>query len=115
MAEKRTGLPIERRQYYRVVYPAAYRPLLVVRGDSYPVINLSQRGVCIHKAGVTRLPVDLIHGQLHVHRSEPLDVLGRFEREEGDQAVLVLTRLLPYQVILSEQVYLRQRRLGVWA
>ncbi|HEU5170031.1 MAG TPA: PilZ domain-containing protein [Gemmatimonadales bacterium] len=81
------------REHYRIEYPTAARPRLVVGGHVCEVIDLSERGIR-YRAAAGVLP-------------------GVVLRLTGDQVSCRLDAGVPFKQIVDEQRYLRDRHRGM--
>lgn len=100
----------ERRQGYRIVYPQGYHPSLIIRDKQFDILDLSETGLRFKMLESVKLPGDLFHAQVKIHDGSSIEVLGRIIRIAGDQAAMfMVVKKIPYQIILSEQAYLRQK------
>ena len=101
---------LERRQSYRVVYPQDYHPVLLIRNSEYEILDLSETGLRFRLKENQKLPGDLFHAQVKLHDGSTIEVLGRIVRITGEHAAMFLVvKKIPYQFILSEQSFLRQK------
>lgn len=100
----------ERRQCYRVIYPEDYHPTLMIRNTEYEILDLSETGLKIRLKENTKLPGDLFHAEVKLHDESTIEIMGRIIRITGEHAAMFLVvKKIPYQFILSEQAFLRQR------
>jgi hypothetical protein len=99
-----------RRRSYRIVYPDFLRPVFVIeRADNlarrdleYPVIDLSQGGVCFMDDGSLGA-AESLQGQLHFGNGNRLAISGKLLRRNQNHLSLELTRPIGWSVILKEQ------------
>jgi len=100
----------ERRQSYRVIYPQDYHPSLIIKNNEFEIIDLSETGLKFQVKENLKLPGDLFHAQVKLHDEKLIEVLGRIIRITGEHAAMFLVvKKIPYQFILSEQAFLRQK------
>ena len=100
----------ERRQAYRIVYPKDYHPSLIIRDKEFDILDLSETGLRFKLLESVKLPGDLFHAKVKIHDGSSIEILGRIIRIAGDQAAMfMVVKKIPYQIILSEQAYLRQK------
>lgn len=100
--------PIER-SYYRIQYPLTERPVLMLEGRQYPVIDCSEHGLRFVRSLTAPLEVgDRVHGVLRFKRGAETEVEGDVVRVQGEHAALHLkVSGIPLSIILDEQRYLR--------
>jgi hypothetical protein len=102
----------DRRQCYRVIYPDDYHPTLLVKNTEFEIMDLSETGLKIRLQENIKLPGDLFHAQVKLHDDISVEVMGRIIRITGEHAAMFLVvKKIPYQFILSEQAFLRQKGL----
>jgi len=108
MIEK-NNLEVERRQNYRIVYPNDFQPHIVIKGTEYDILDLSETGLRFKILENIKLPGDLFRAQVILHNGTNIEIMGRIIRVTGeDAAMFLVVKKIPYQVILSEQAFLRQ-------
>jgi PilZ domain-containing protein len=101
------------REHYRIQYPTAARPSIVIDGQAHEVIDLSERGVRF-RAGDTTITVgDELSGRLRFRQGEPIDVKGTVLRIVAREIAVRLEVGVPLKVIIEEQRYLRERHRGM--
>jgi hypothetical protein len=101
---------IERRQTYRVIYPQDYHPVLIIRNNEFEILDLSETGLRFQMKDNLKLPGDLFHANVKLHDDKTIEILGRIIRITGEHAAMFLVvKKIPYQFILSEQAFLRQK------
>lgn len=99
-----------RRKSYRIVYPDFMRPILVVeRADNlerrnleYPVIDLSQHGICFTDDGSLG-SAESLHGYIRFENGNRLTISGRLLRRNQNHSSVELTHPIAWPVILKEQ------------
>jgi hypothetical protein len=100
----------ERRQSYRIIYPQDYRPKLIINNIQFEILDLSETGLRFQLKENLKLPGDLFHAKVKLHDDSCIEILGRIIRITGEHAAMFLVvKKIPYQFILSEQAYLRQK------
>lgn len=99
-----------RRGHYRVVYPVAERPRLVVGSHICEVLDCSERGLRFRPCGVLGPRVgDELEGRVRLLRGEEVRIQGTVLRHEPDDVTLLLRGSgIPFGAILHEQIYLRR-------
>ena len=99
----------ERRQSYRIRYPEDRKPKIVIKDVEYEILDLSETGLRFKLKDDLKLPGDLFHAQVKLHDGKDVDILGRIIRITGeDAAMFLVVKKIPYQIILSEQAFLRR-------
>lgn len=98
------------RAYYRLVYPLAFRPTFVVGGAKFQVVDLSEQGIRYVHPGPSRPnPGVAVEGLVRLPTGEEVEVEGTVVRVEAPQVALVLSRGVPFGLMLDQQRYLQQR------
>lgn len=98
----------DRRQNYRIIYPETYHPSLVIRNIPFDIMDLSETGLRFKLKDNVKLPGDLFHAEVKLHDNSNVEILGRIIRISGQHAAMfMVVKKIPYQIILSEQAYLR--------
>jgi PilZ domain len=101
---------IDRRAHERVQYVASERPILIVGGATYQVLDCSERGLLIARAGdaLVEAGVD-VQGKVRFPTGNEVMVEGVVVRAQADAVAIQFTGLwIPRDVILAEQRRLRQ-------
>jgi len=98
----------ERRHTFRLRYPAAERPKLIIEGENvHKVIDISERGIRIYyDASVVVNPV---RATITFREREPIVVEGNVVWIKEGEIALYLSRGIPVGVIETEQHYLEER------
>lgn len=100
----------ERRQSYRVAYVNDYHPAIIIRNVEYSILDLSETGLRFQIKDNQRLPGDLFNAKVKLHDGSEIEITGRIIRITGEHAAMFLVvKKIPYQLILSEQAFLRQK------
>ncbi len=100
---------IDRRESFRIQYPEDKQPKIIIKSVEYEVIDMSETGVRFRIDDSHKMPGDLFHAKVILHNNVTIEVLGRIIRVTGeDAAMFLLVKKIPYQIILSEQAFLRQ-------
>ena len=93
-----------RRDEYRVLYPIADRPRLVIGDCTCEVLDLSEHGIRLLAANLPPDSQDTIDGTVRFANGETVQVAGRILRRTDRQVVVTLDRQpLPYPQIVKEQ------------
>ena len=101
---------IDRRAHERVQYAATERPTLAVGSERYEVLDCSERGLLVARAGdaLAEPGVDL-QGKVRFPTGVEVTVEGVVVRAQEDAIAIQFTGLwIPRDVILAEQRRLRQ-------
>lgn len=100
------------RQHFRIQYPAAARPEIVIDGRAYDVLDISEHGVRFRSVGEIAVAVgDPLSGRIRL-RTEAVDVRGTVLRVAGREIAAKLDAGVPLKVIIEEQRYLREQHGG---
>jgi PilZ domain-containing protein len=101
---------IDRRAHERVVYAAGQRPTLTVGGGTYEVIDCSERGLRVARAGATLLETSVdVQGRVRFPPGNEVMVEGVVLRVQGDAIAIQFTGLwIPRDVILGELRRMKQ-------
>jgi len=99
----------ERRQYYRLIYPPELAPEVVILGITFRVTDISEKGIRFRKDFYTRLDTgQSVRGVLIFQDLSKYEFQGYVLRVVNREAVVVLIKSLPYQKIMSEQLFLQR-------
>ena len=102
------------REHYRIQYPTAARPRIVIEGGSYEVIDISEHGVRFRIDEDARLGVgDPLLGQVRFKRTDPVTVTGTVLRIVGREVAARLETGVPLRTMIEEQRYLREQHRGM--
>ena len=98
----------ERREYYRLQFPLAKRPQLLVNDDSHTVVDCSAHGIrYVALSGTPPTPGEQVKGLLRFRHGAQTPVLGVVMRVEGDEIVLYIPdREIPSTLLRSEERHL---------
>lgn len=98
----------ERRQDHRIRYPKAERPFFLHEAKSFPVIDISARGVRYLGSGSpSPTPYTTMSGILRFRRGVQVNIEAMVLRVHNEEIVLhLLKREIPFAVLLDEQRYL---------
>jgi len=104
------------REHYRVAYPTALRPKLLVQGHTFDVVDISERGIRFRlgKAEEPAPGFELL-GAVRFRRGETITVRGVVLRVVQGEVAVKLEEGVPLRVIMEEQRFLldRHRHLGM--
>jgi hypothetical protein len=99
----------ERRQYYRLMYPPELAPEIVIMGTTFPVMDISEKGVRFRKDFNTRLDTGLsVKGVVIFQDLSKFEFSGYVLRVVNREAVVIFLKNLAYQKIMSEQLYIQR-------
>ena len=101
---------IDRRAHERVQYATSEPPLLIAAGGAHPVLDCSERGLLVVRAGDALAEIGLdIQGKVRFPTGVEVSVEGVVVRAQEDAIAVQFTGLwIPRDVILAEQRRLRQ-------
>jgi hypothetical protein len=101
---------IDRRAHERVVYRTGERPTLTVGGGTYEVLDCSERGLRVDRAGAALLETSVdVQGRVRFPTGVEIGIEGVVLRVQDDAIAIQFTGLwIPRDVILAEQRRLRQ-------
>jgi hypothetical protein len=99
---------MNRREYYRIAYPAAERPRLVLGTSIYEVHDCSETGIRFQLGETAPLESGApLQGRLRLRCGAEVRVQGAVLRQEGDMVTASLGAGVPLGAILKEQLHLR--------
>jgi hypothetical protein len=102
------------REHYRIQYPTAARPRIVIDGRAYEVIDISERGVRFRVGEEFPFNVgDQLTGQVRFKRSDPVIVTGTVLRIAGREIAAKLETGVPLKTMIEEQRYIREQHRGM--
>ncbi len=101
---------IDRRAHERVIYPPGQRPMLLVGGSAYEVLDCSERGLRVARSAAAFLETSVdIQGQVRFPTGVEVTVEGVVLRVQGDTIAIQFTGLwIPRDVILAELRRMKQ-------
>ena len=99
-----------RRQFYRIPYPAEERPRLVVGSAIHEVLNCSEKGLMFRPSkGEAFQEGDAVIGRMRLASREEIPVAGTVVRvEDGRVSVHLDASHIPFALIIKEQLHLRR-------
>ncbi len=101
------------REHFRIQYPAAARPEIVLHGRVYDVLDISEQGVRFRGDDEIAVAVgDPLAGQVRFRRTQPVEVRGTVLRVAGREIAAKLDAGVPLKVMIEEQRYLREQHGG---
>lgn len=94
----------ERRRYYRLRYPEAWRPTATVDGRGYPLVELSVGGIRILDDQAERPVATVCVVELHIDGLAPITIRDAVVlRHDGSDCVIGLPDGIPHEVVFREQ------------
>ncbi len=99
-----------RRKTFRIIYPSAMRPKLVMetadnqklRNLEFPVLDLSQEGGCFLNDGSLG-DIDQFSGCIYFDSGDHVRVAGHFIRQSDNQVSVRFNRPIHWSTLLQEQ------------
>jgi hypothetical protein len=104
------------REHFRVAYPTALRPKLLIQGHTFDVVDISEAGIRFRLGQATPPePGFELQGAVRFKRGETCTVRGIVLRVIDGEVAAKLEEGLPARVIREEQRFLldRHRHLGI--
>lgn len=102
------------REHYRIPYPFAARPLLVVGDQEFQVVDISEMGLRYDLGGQPRPRVGTeVRGTMHCKRGDEALIRGEVVRVQERHVAVKLDIPIPFRLILDEQRYLRDSHRGM--
>ncbi len=104
------------RAHYRVAYPTALRPKLLVQGHTFEVVDVSERGLRFRLGqAASPEPGFEVVGTVRFKRGETCHIRGIVLRVVRAEVAVRLEEGIPLRVIMDEQRFLldRHRHLGM--
>ena len=94
-----------RREFYRIEYPAAEQPVLELDGARFPVRDCSERGVRFERPDADAIATgERIRGTVRFRRGDAAPVEGVVVRvDQGGVAMKLHEPGIPFALILQEQ------------
>ena len=97
-----------RREYFRIIYPLACRPKLLISGNEYDVIDISEHGIRFICRELNEFQQGLAPNlKISFNNSEPLALKGMILRIDKKIVVMSLTESIPLDRIIAEQRYIK--------
>ena len=98
------------RAYFRVGYPLAERPRLILGDAIHQVLDCSEGGFRYHSAGFPSPEIGtFIEGRIRFRRGAQVEVKGHVVwTQRGQVAVALEDSQIPLSIIYDEQRYLRK-------
>ncbi len=101
---------VDRRAHERVIYPEGQRPTLIVAGAAYQVVDCSERGLRVARAGAALLETSVdLQGRVRFPTGTEVTIEGVVVRVQDDAIAIQFTGLwIPREVILGELRRMKQ-------
>lgn len=100
---------VERRQYFRLIYPPELSPEVVILGMTFKVMDISEKGLRFRKDFSTRIDTGQgVQGVVIFQDLSKFEFKGYILRVVNREAVIIFIKNLPYQKIMAEQVFLQK-------
>lgn len=97
------------RKHFRILYPPAARPGIVIGGRAYDVIDLSERGIRFRGDGDLAVAVgEALAGTVRFRETGAVEVGGTVIRIVGREIAVKLDAGVPLRVLIEEQRHLRE-------
>jgi len=97
----------QRREYFRVEYPATDRPVVVTRDARFSVIDISEYGVKFQSGISTDFPLgEELNVDIRFGDGEKIGLVGKIIRKGEEEIVVNLAVPIPLRKIRSEHIYL---------
>ncbi len=102
---------VHNREYYRVAYPVALRPKLLVQGHTFDVVDVCEHGIRFALGDASSPEAGFeIEGTLRFRRGETLPLRGTVLRVMDGEVAASLEMGIPLRAIMEEQRFLLDRR-----
>ncbi len=99
----------ERRQNFRLEYPPFARPMSVIQGKEFPVMDISDRGLKVKTApGMAFVEEEAVAMTVQLV-DESLDLVGRVARVQDVSASIVLSVAIPLATLRAVERDLREK------
>jgi hypothetical protein len=101
----------ERRQFFRIIYPAELSPEVVILGTTFRVLDISEKAVRFRKNFNERLDTgQSIKGVIIFLDYSKFEFQGYVLRVVNREVVVNFLNKLPYQKLMAEQVLLQRNK-----
>ena len=86
----------ERRKYVRYRYPLGERPMVEIKGKTFPVVDISEHGLRIETTpGLEFVDGATVDMTIRFAEGEGLARTGRIARQQGPYAGILLSEAIP--------------------
>lgn len=97
----------EQRQYFRIRYPAVFRPQVLHQDERYEVLDLSEYGVKFCRPGSHHFkPGQRLNLEIRFHDDDFLSCVGKVVRVAEDSVAVNLMVPVPLHKIRSQHIFL---------
>ena len=97
----------QRREYFRVEYPATDRPEVVTRDARFSVIDISEYGIKFQSGPSSEFPLgEALSVDIRFGDGEKIGLVGKIIRKDREEIVVNLDVPIPLRKIRSEHIYL---------
>lgn len=104
----------DRRQHFRLVYPSEFAPGLIINGRLFIVQDICERAIRFRRDASRHYESgQKISAVLLFNDGSKFEVIGWVGRVYSNDVVVMLTRHLPYQKIIAEQVIIQKSKKAV--
>ncbi len=96
-----------KRELYRITYPVHNRPILKLLGNTFEVINISEKGIKILCTQCSGFKIDVaVQFTLTFRDNKSFSLEGKILQIYKRAAVISLTKNIPLERIIQEQRYI---------
>jgi len=99
----------QRRDHYRVSYPANEMPMLILNDGLYPISNLSQGGAQFICSELSLKENQNVKGSIKFEDGDRIEFQAEILRLRPPRATLKFLKPLPYKKLTEEQMRLRKK------
>lgn len=102
---------IQKREYFRIVFPSSEIPTAEILGKKYPVLNLSAGGVCVSTGpDLVKLEAnkDEVEISITLKSGKKITIGAKLLRLDGPTAVYKFSKEAPLAFINDEQFRIRR-------
>ncbi len=97
------------RAFYRIIYPRALRPVLIIGAERFEVADVSEMGLRFVSQGLGPPLGATVICRLSLPETAAMEIEGTVVWRDGRFSALSLVRGVPFGVILDQQRWLHQR------
>lgn len=104
----------DRRQHFRLIYPGEFAPGIIINGRLFIVQDICERAIRFRRDASRHYESgQRISATLLFNDGTKFEVNGWVGRVYSNDVVVMLTKHIPYQKILAEQVNLQKAKKAV--
>lgn len=96
----------ERRQFFRVRYPAIERPIIEIDGSQHEVAELSEGGLRVLGTFTELKAAQQVAAELRLLSGAGLKIAATFARIDGEEAIFENLQGVAFAEMMNEQRYL---------